>query len=92
MKTGSSKKIKRLKITASANDSHGTPETSARITEAAERLARGLSLFTNSRWFTTDEAKQSRRMGTVPGPDALFTDEAKRSRRHRDSPRDQDVK
>ncbi len=32
MKTGSSKKIKRLKITASANDYHGAPETSARIT------------------------------------------------------------
>ncbi|MCL4492936.1 MAG: S-adenosylmethionine:tRNA ribosyltransferase-isomerase [Nitrospirae bacterium] len=28
---------------------------------------RGLALFTNSRWFTTDEVKRSRRMGTVPG-------------------------
>jgi len=28
---------------------------------------RGLSLFTNSRWFTTDAAKRGRRIGTVPG-------------------------
>ena len=31
---------------------------------------RGLSLFTNSRWYTTDAAERSRKMGTVPGAPA----------------------